>query len=151
MSFRCHRKRIDWFASTLPFWSIFGCPRWRSETIKLHVVKQVNYGHATNTRACDIFGHRFHFDAIIHTHTICMPIRFDRYVFDENAQCISVDARPKRIEMPKCIENALMCHVTDGASVTWIGKVVLTKGAWRLLRVSLETLPVIVSMINALI
>ena len=47
-----------------------------------------------------------------------MPIRFDRYVFDENAQCISVDARPKRIEMPKCIENALMCHVTDGASVT---------------------------------
>ena len=28
-----------------------------------------------------------------------MPIRFDRRVFDENAQRISVDARPKRIEM----------------------------------------------------
>ena len=75
-------------------------------------MKQVNYGHATNTRACDIFGHRFHFDATIHTHTICMPIRFDRYVFDENAQCISVYARPKRIEMYAFSnENALMSTV----------------------------------------
>ena len=38
-----------------------------------------------------------------------MPIRFDRYVFDENAQCISVYARPKRIEMYAFSnENALM-------------------------------------------
>ena len=38
-----------------------------------------------------------------------MPIRFDRYVFDENAQCISVDARPKRIEMYAFSnENALV-------------------------------------------
>ena len=65
-----------------------------SKNINLHVVKQVNYSYTTNTRACDIFGHRFHFDATIHTHTICMPIRFDRCVFDENAQRISVDARP---------------------------------------------------------
>ena len=38
-----------------------------------------------------------------------MPIRFDRCVFDENAQCISVDARPKRIEMYAFSnENALV-------------------------------------------
>ena len=36
----------------------------RSKTIELHVVTQVElYAHASNTRACDIFGHRFHFDA----------------------------------------------------------------------------------------
>ena len=38
-----------------------------------------------------------------------MPIRFDRCVFDENAQRISVDARPKRIEMYAFSnENALV-------------------------------------------
>ena len=72
-------------------------------------MKQVNYSYTTNTRACDILGHRFHFDATIHTHSICMPIRFDRCVFDENAQRISVDARPKRIEMYAFSnENALV-------------------------------------------
>ena len=43
----------------------------------------------------------------VHTNTICMRFRFDplsrafsnRCVFDENAQRISVDGRPKRIEM----------------------------------------------------
>ena len=80
----------------------------RSKTIKLNVVKQVNYVHATNTRACDILGHRFHFDASVHTHTICMRIRFDRCVFDENAQRISVEGTPKRIEMDAFSkENAL--------------------------------------------
>ena len=58
---------------------------------------------------CDIFGHRVHFDAfsVVHTDTICMRFRFNplskafpnRCGFDENAQHISVDARPKRIEM----------------------------------------------------
>ena len=34
-------------------------------------------------RACDIFGHRFHFDAFptvhdtVHTNTLCMHFRFD--------------------------------------------------------------------------
>ena len=38
-----------------------------------------------------------------------MPIPFDRCVFDENAQCISVDARPKRREMYAFSnENALV-------------------------------------------
>ena len=79
--------------------------------------------HATNTIACDIFGHRFHFDAFStffdgsHLHDMSR-IRFDplsrefsnRCVFDENAQRISVDGRPKRIEMYAAFsnENALV-------------------------------------------
>ena len=36
-----------------------------SKTIELRVVTQVKLnGHATNARACDIFGHRFRFDAL---------------------------------------------------------------------------------------
>ena len=36
----------------------------RSKKIELHVVASVElYAHATNTRACNIFGHRSHFNA----------------------------------------------------------------------------------------
>ena len=51
----------------------------RSKTIKLYVVKKVElYAHATNTRTCDIFGHRFHFDAFstVHTNTVAISMRF---------------------------------------------------------------------------
>ena len=54
MRFRFYPKCIDRFASTLPFWCVF----------ELHVVTYVElYAHAANTRAYDIFGHRFHFEA----------------------------------------------------------------------------------------
>ena len=75
-----------------------------SKTIKLYVVKEVElYAHATDTRTCDIFIHRFHFDAFstVHTNTIaiCTRFRFDplskpfpnRCVSYENAQRISMD------------------------------------------------------------
>ena len=61
------------------------------------------------TRTCDIFGHRFYFDAFstVHNNRMRMRFRFDppsrafsnRCVFDENAERIGVDGRPKRIEM----------------------------------------------------
>ena len=85
----------------------------------MHVVKRVKlYAHATNTIACDIFGHRFHFDVFStffdgsHLHDMSR-IRFDplsrefsnRRVFVENAQRISVDGRPKRIEMYAAFSN----------------------------------------------
>ena len=69
------------------------------------------YAHATHTRTCNIFGHRFHFDAFsaIHTNAIAISMRFrfdplsrafpNRCVFDENAQRISMDGRPKLSEM----------------------------------------------------
>ena len=70
-------------------------------------------------RACDIFGQRFYFDAFwtVQTNRTCMRIRFDqlsrafsnRCVFDQNPQRISVDRRPKRIEMYAFSnENALV-------------------------------------------
>ena len=72
-------------------------------------VSRTLYAHATKTQACAIFGHCFHFDAlsIVHTNTICMRFCFDplsrafsnRCVLNENAQRISVDGRPKSIEM----------------------------------------------------
>ena len=76
----------------------------------MHVVTQVDlYLYAANTRAFDIFGRRFYFDAFstVHTKRIYVRFRFDplskafsnRCVFDENARRISVDGRPKRIEM----------------------------------------------------
>ena len=79
--------------------------------------------HATNTRACDIFGHRFHFDAFspvsssVHTNPICVHFRLDplsrafsdRCVFNENAQRISVDGRSKRRDiLAFSNENALV-------------------------------------------
>ena len=86
----------------------------RSKTIELRVVTQVElYTHASNTRANDIFGHRFHFDerlrpfSTIHTKKICIRFHFDplsrvfsnRCVFIENTQRTGVDRRPKRTEM----------------------------------------------------
>jgi len=76
----------------------------------MQVVTQVElYVHGSNTRAFDIFGRRFYFDAFstVHTNRIYVRFRFDplsnvfsnRCVFDENARRISVDGRPKRIEM----------------------------------------------------
>ena len=69
MRFRCHRKRID--RSRLhyrldAFLTVHTKP---FEIIELHVVTHVVcHGHATNTRACDIVGHRFHFDAFSTVH-----------------------------------------------------------------------------------
>ena len=83
----------------------------RLKTIELHVVKYVLlYAHAADTRACDIFGHHFHFDVFstVQTNTTCVRFRFDplstafsnRCVFFyENARRISVDGTPKRVEM----------------------------------------------------
>ena len=81
------------------------------------------YALATNTRACDIFGHRFDFDGVstVHTNTICMHFRLNHFqlrafsnrcVFDENANAkrISVSGRSRRIEMHAFSnENALVC------------------------------------------
>ena len=70
-----------------------------SKTVELHV---------TITRACDIFSHRFHFDAFSTDNTISMRFHFDhslsrafsnRRVFDENAQSIRTDGRPECIKM----------------------------------------------------
>ena len=76
----------------------------------MQVVTQVElYVYNANTRAFDIFGRRFYFDAFssVHTNRIYVRFRFDplskafsnRCVFDENARRISVDRRPKRSEM----------------------------------------------------
>ena len=129
MRFRCHRKHVGRFASTLPFWCVFNCP---------HVVTHVElYAHATNTRVCDIlqptwyiWRHRFHFDAFstVHTNTIWTRFRFDPLprafsnwcASDENAQRISVDRRLKRIEMYAFHENALVwTRLKLWASVRW--------------------------------
>ena len=79
------------------------------KTVELHVVTQVElYAHAIITRARDIFSHRFHFDAFSTDNAICMRFHFDhllsrafsnRCVFDENAQGIRADGRPKYIKM----------------------------------------------------
>ena len=62
------------------------------------------------------------FDAFstVHTNTVCMHFRFDplsrafsnRCVFYENAQHISVDGRPKRIEM---------YAFSNGNALVWTG------------------------------
>ena len=80
-----------------------------SKTVELQVVMHVElYTHATITRACDIFSHRFHFDAFSTDNTISMRFHFDhslsrafsnRCVFDENAQNIRTDGRPECIKM----------------------------------------------------
>ena len=118
MRFRCHRKRIYQFASTLPFRCFSDCPT-RSKMIELHVVTEVvRYANATNTRSCDIFGHRILFgffffyrfrpsEIIRYVHTNKMHFCFDplarafsnRCDSDENSQRISVNRRPKHIEM----------------------------------------------------
>ena len=77
--------------------------RFRLSILKLHVVTYVElYAHASSTRACDNFGHRFHFDAFstVLINTICLRFGFDPLstafsnllIFDENG-------RPKRIGM----------------------------------------------------
>ena len=60
---------------------------------------------ATNTRTCDDFGHRF--DSVCFRQStlirhVCVFVSrafSNRRVFDVNVRCISVDGRPKRIEM----------------------------------------------------
>ena len=64
MRFLCHRKRIDRFSPTLPdrLMRFRQSTLKRSKMIKLQAVTYVElYAHATNTRACDICSHRFHF------------------------------------------------------------------------------------------
>ena len=49
----------------------------RKKTIALRVVTQVELSaHATDTRACDIFGNRFHFDAFSTAYTNPTCINF---------------------------------------------------------------------------
>ena len=68
------------------------------------------YAHATNTRACDICSHTFHFVLLrFRPSRLIRFVRFrfdplprafsNRCVFDENALRISVDERLKRTEM----------------------------------------------------
>ena len=67
------------------------------------------------------FRSSFHFDAFlsVHTNTVCLRFCFDpllrafsnRCVFDENAQCVRVDGRPKPWEM---ILWSLRFHDGDG-------------------------------------
>ena len=55
-----------------------------------------------NTRACEVFGHRFYFDAFstVHTNTHIYAFVFsNRCVCNENALRIGADGRPKHIEM----------------------------------------------------
>ena len=67
MSFRCHGKLIDRFASTLPVLMRFGLSTHDrvarcgvSWTLCACSRNRISW-QATNTRACDIFGYRFHF------------------------------------------------------------------------------------------
>ena len=83
----------------------------RSKMRKLQAVTYVElYAHATNTRACDVCSHSFHF--ILLRFRPSRPIRFVRFhfdplprafsnrcIFDKNALRISVNERLKRIEM----------------------------------------------------
>ena len=60
------------------------------------------YAHATNTRACEVFGHRFYFDAFstVHANTHIYAFSLsNRCVCDENALRVSADGRPKHFEM----------------------------------------------------
>ena len=62
MRFLCHRKRIDRFSPKLPSDAFSTINKKRSKMIKLQAVTYVElYAHATNTRACNICSHRFHF------------------------------------------------------------------------------------------
>ena len=79
--------------------------------MELLVVTQVElFAHATITRACDIFGRSFHsmrfrpFTLIRYAYVFVLlhlvsQACSNRCVFDENAQRISADGRPKRVEL----------------------------------------------------
>ena len=108
MRFRCHRKRIDRFVSTLTFSCDLDCPQ---NGIELLVVTQVElFAHATITRACDIFRRSFHsirFRPSTLIRYVCVFVLIhlvsqafsNRCVFDENAQRVSADGRPKCVEL----------------------------------------------------
>ena len=63
------------------------------------------FEHATNTRACDIFSYRFHFDTF--STVFDHPHLNDMY--PEKAQRISVDGRPKRSEMYALSNETHLC------------------------------------------
>ena len=111
-----------------------------AKTVELHVVTHVElYAHATITRACDIFSHGFHFDAFSTDNTICMHFSFDhllsrafsnRCVFDENAQSIRANGRPKCIKMYAILKRNVFVwrrsSTTPGIFVTKTKKAMLT-------------------------
>ena len=112
MSFRCHGKLIDRFASTLPVFMRFGLSTHDrvarcgvSWTLCACSRNRISW-QATNTRACDIFGYRFHFwcvfaDRFRPSFTLIWYVcAFVLIHFQERFQIrINVDERPKRIEM----------------------------------------------------
>ena len=63
MRFRWQRKRIVFESRPHDSFDAFSTVHIKM-FIELHVLTYVDlYAHATNTRACDIFGLRLHFDA----------------------------------------------------------------------------------------
>ena len=112
MSFRCHGKLIDRFASTLPVLMRFGLSTHDrvarcgiSWTLRACSRNRISW-QATNTRACDIFGYRFHFwcvfaDRFRPSFTLIWYVcAFVLIHCQERFQIrINVDERPKRIEM----------------------------------------------------
>ena len=114
MRFRCHRKRIDPFASTLPFWCVFEYPHWN---IRKRCDVSAFY-KSMRQRYWVIVFILIRFPNV-HTDRICLRSRIEplsrtfltRCVFDENAQRIAgVDGRPKRISVlvwTGCFENII--------------------------------------------
>ena len=72
MRFRCHRKRIYRFSSTLYRLNAFSTVHTKTlenDRIARWLVTQVElYVYATNTRTCNKIVHRFHFDAFSTVH-----------------------------------------------------------------------------------
>ena len=134
MRFRCHRKRIYRFSSTLYRFNAFSTVHTKTlenDRITRWLVTWVElYVYARNTRTCDKIVHRFHFDVFstVHTNTIWTRFGFDPLprAFSNRCMrfyCISLDRRPKRIEMYAfSIDNALVWTRPE------------TRGPWNLTR-----------------
>ena len=83
--FSCHRQHIDRYTSPALM------------RFRLYTKRFENNVHATNTRGCNIFGHRFHFDAFStvfgHSTLIRQAMRFRLIHFQELFQ---IDAFPMK-------------------------------------------------------
>ena len=91
----------------------------RLKTIELHVVKYVLlYAHAADTRACDIFGHHFHFDVFstVQTNTTCVRFRFDPLSTAFSNRCVffmkmlGVLVLTERLNASKCTRFETKTH-----------------------------------------
>ena len=79
MRFRCHRKRIDRFAFTLPFGCVFDCPHWGP--VCTYLVSKVCVFVVIENASIDSHPY-YRFDAFSTLHTKALSLmRFQKYAF----------------------------------------------------------------------